>query len=119
MNQSRLDNWPSHYPWIEAEDYNYFRGRITEAPRDVANGLRMTLGHFNTRGLQERALNILQFKLDVLRVMVDAMVLVYCRLRSRAGVAISPCTGRRRNRIMKIIRPARRNPAGWVPATSR
>lgn len=78
IHQSRLDNWPAHYPWIEPEGYNYFRGRLFEAPRDVVNGLRITLGHFNTRELQERALNILQFKLDVLWSMVDAMMLAYC-----------------------------------------
>ena len=77
IHQSRLDFWPQHYPWIEAEGYAYFRRRLSEAPRDVVNGLRITLGHFNTRELQERALAILQFKLDILWAMVDAMMLAY------------------------------------------
>lgn len=77
IHQSRLDFWPQHYPWIEAEGYAYFRRRLSEAPRDVVNGLRITLGHFNTRELQERALAILQFKLDILWSMVDAMMLAY------------------------------------------
>ncbi len=78
IHKSRLDHWPTHYPWIEAEGYNYFRRRLTEAPRDVVNGLRITLGHFNTRELQERALAILQFKLDLLWSMLDAMLLAHC-----------------------------------------
>lgn len=78
IHQSRLDFWPQHYPWIEPEGYGYFRRRLTEAPRDVVNGLRITLSHFNTRELQERALAILQFKLDVLWSLVDAMMLAYC-----------------------------------------
>lgn len=77
IHQSRLDFWPQHYPWIEPEGYAYFRRRLTEAPRDVVNGLRITLGHFNTRELQERALAILQFKLDILWSMLDAMMLAY------------------------------------------
>lgn len=78
IHQSRLDHWPRHYPWIEPEGYAYFRRRLTEAPRDVVNGLRITLGHFNTRAMQERALEILQFKLDLLWSMLDAMMLAHC-----------------------------------------
>ena len=37
----------------------------------------MTLEHFATRAAQERALDILQFKLDVLWSMLDAMQLEY------------------------------------------
>lgn len=81
IHQSRLDFWPQHYPWIEAEGYAYFRRRLSEAPRDVINGLRITLGHFNTRELQERALAILQFKLDILWAMVDAMMLAYGKVQ--------------------------------------
>ena len=37
----------------------------------------MTLDYFDTRPLQERALQVLQFKLDVLWSMNDAMALRY------------------------------------------
>ena len=44
------------------------------ARRDVKHGLRFTLDYFSqSRALQERALEILQFKLDVLWTMLDAM----------------------------------------------
>ncbi len=78
IHQSRLDLWPTLYPWIEPEGYAYFKRRLFEAPRDVVNGLNITLGHFNTREMQERALKILQFKLDLLWSMLDAMLLAYC-----------------------------------------
>ena len=81
IHQSRLDFWPQHYPWIEPEGYAYFRRRLLDAPRDVINGLRITLGHFNTRQLQERALAILQFKLDILWSMLDAMMLAYSEVQ--------------------------------------
>ena len=77
IHQSRLDSWPTHYPWIDAEGYQYFRKRLSEARRDVQHGLNITLDYFKTREQQEHALDILQFKLDVLWTMLDAMQLAY------------------------------------------
>jgi pyrroloquinoline-quinone synthase len=77
IHQKRLDNWPEHYPWIEQQGYNYFRKRLKEARRDVEHGLAVTLDYFRTREEQERALGILQFKLDVLWTMLDAMWMAY------------------------------------------
>lgn len=76
-HQSRLDNWPRFYPWIEAGGYDYFRKRLGEARRDVEHGLQVTLDHFVTADQQRHALVILQFKLDVLWSMLDAMLLAY------------------------------------------
>jgi len=73
IHKERLAGWPQHYPWIDASGYAYFRGRLAEARRDVEHGLEVTLEHFRTRAEQERALDILQFKLDVLWSMLDAM----------------------------------------------
>jgi pyrroloquinoline-quinone synthase len=77
IHQRRLDNWPTLYPWIEAQGYDYFRKRLREARRDVEHGLEVTLNHFTLRHEQEYALNILQFKLDVLWSMLDAMWMAY------------------------------------------
>lgn len=77
IHQKRLDSWPEHYPWIDVSGYDYFRNRLTEARRDVEHGLVITLDYFNTRALQERALQILQFKLDILWTLLDAMTLAY------------------------------------------
>jgi len=73
IHKERLSTWPDHYPWIDQEGLQYFRNRVTQASRDVEHGLAVTLAYFNTRALQERALDILQFKLDVLWAMLDAM----------------------------------------------
>ena len=54
-----------------------FRKRLKEARRDVEHGLRITLDHYRTREAQERMLEILQFKLDVLWSMLDAMSMAY------------------------------------------
>ncbi len=85
IHQKRLDTWPDHYPWIEPKGYAYFRKRLSEARRDVEHGLRVTLEHFKTREDQERALGILQFKLDVLWTMLDAMQVTYGIGEQRTG----------------------------------
>ena len=77
IHQQRLDNWPTHYPWVEQEGYAYFRNRLTQARRDVAHGLEITLDWYKTRAQQERMINILKFKLDVLWAMADAMYMAY------------------------------------------
>ncbi|NKC10652.1 MAG: pyrroloquinoline-quinone synthase PqqC [Gammaproteobacteria bacterium] len=76
-HRQRLATWPEQYPWIEPQGLEYFRNRLAEAHRDVEHGLAVTLAHFTTRALQDRALEILQFKLDVLWSILDAMHLAY------------------------------------------
>ena len=50
---------------------------VGQARRDVDQGLAITLAHFSTRALQERALEILQFKLDILWALSDALMVRY------------------------------------------
>ncbi|MEQ8290148.1 MAG: pyrroloquinoline-quinone synthase PqqC [Gammaproteobacteria bacterium] len=77
IHQKRLDKWPELYPWIDETGYSYFRKRLTEARRDVQHGLDITLEYYKTREEQERALDILQFKLDILWTMLDCMWMAY------------------------------------------
>lgn len=77
IHKERLANWPEFYPWIESTGLQYFRNRVTQARRDVEQGLAVTLDYFDTPALQARALGILQFKLDILWSMNDAMALRY------------------------------------------
>ena len=77
IHQKRLDSWPDHYTWIEEKGYIYFRKRLSEARRDVEHGLQITLDYFRTRQEQEKALDILQFKLDILWTMLDSMWMAY------------------------------------------
>ena len=77
IHKQRLANWPEHYPWIDAAGMAYFRNRVSQARRDVEQGLAVTLAHFTTRPQQERALEVLQFKLDILWALNDAMALKY------------------------------------------
>jgi len=77
IHKQRLDNWPELYPWVEEEGYIYFKKRLAEARRDVEHGLDITLNWYQTRAQQERMVEILQFKLDVLWSMADAMYMAY------------------------------------------
>jgi pyrroloquinoline-quinone synthase len=77
IHEQRLASWPQHYPWIDPKGLAYFRNRLSEARRDVAHGLALTLDYFTTRPLQERALEILRFKLDVLWSILDAVQNAY------------------------------------------
>ena len=77
IHQQRLAGWPDYYPWIDRSGLHYFQSRVSLARRDVEFGLAFTLRHFTTRAQQERALEVLQFKLDVLWQMNDALGLRY------------------------------------------
>jgi pyrroloquinoline-quinone synthase len=77
IHRQRLATWPQHYSWIDPAGLSYFQSRVSRARRDVEFGLAVTLERFDTRAAQERALQVLQFKLDVLWQMNDAMAMAY------------------------------------------
>ena len=76
IHQQRISSWPTMYPWIKEEGLIYFKKRLTEARRDVEQGLGVTLDYFSeTRERQLQALDILQFKLNILWVIADSIML--------------------------------------------
>jgi pyrroloquinoline-quinone synthase len=76
IHQQRISSWPTMYPWIKEEGLTYFKKRLTEARRDVEQGLGVTLDYFSqSREMQMKALDILQFKLNVLWVIADSIML--------------------------------------------
>ena len=77
IHQQRLATWPEHYPWVDPAGLAYFRNRLAQARRDVDHGLAITLAYFTTREAQERALEILRFKLAILWSMLDAIAIAY------------------------------------------
>jgi len=87
IHKQRISSWPEVYPWVKEEGLIYFKKRLTEARRDVEQGLAVTLNYFGeTRALQEKALEILQFKLDVLWVIADAIMLDCCDVKIEPDV---------------------------------
>ena len=87
IHQQRISSWPEMYPWVKEEGLTYFKKRLTEARRDVKQGLAVTLDYFSqSRAMQERALEILQFKLDVLWVIADSIMLSCCDVNIENGI---------------------------------
>ena len=82
IHQQRISSWPEVYPWINESGLSYFKKRLTEARRDVEQGLSVTLDFFSeSRAMQERALDILQFKLNVLWVIADSIMLASSNIK--------------------------------------
>ena len=81
IHRQRLAGWPQHYPWIDPAGLEYFQSRMSRARRDVEFALAVTLERFSTRAAQERALEVLKLKLDILWQMNDAMALAYGVMR--------------------------------------
>ena len=85
IHQQRISSWPEVYPWINESGLSYFKKRLTEARRDVEQGLSVTLDYFSqSRAMQERALDILQFKLNVLWVIADSIMLASSNIKVEA-----------------------------------
>jgi len=69
----RIDVMETHYPWIDSEGLNYFRMRLTQAPRDCEHGLKLVIKAADTQRKQELALKAVEFKCDVLWSLLDAI----------------------------------------------
>jgi pyrroloquinoline-quinone synthase len=69
----RLVALEEHYPWIDPAGLEYFRARLTQAPRDAEYALGVTLARCHTRADQERAVAALSFKCDLLWAQLDAI----------------------------------------------
>jgi pyrroloquinoline-quinone synthase len=71
--QQRIAAFPQHYPWVRPEGLDYFRSRLTQAPRDSRLGLRLVQAHCTTIETQHRTFEALAFHLEQLWVMIDTI----------------------------------------------
>ncbi|HEX4575529.1 MAG TPA: pyrroloquinoline-quinone synthase PqqC [Gemmatimonadales bacterium] len=71
--QERLAAMLSHYPWVDPAGLEYFRKRLSQAPRDAEHALGLVTERLRTRDEQERAVAALEFKCDVLWCLLDAV----------------------------------------------
>lgn len=62
-----------HYPWIESAGLNYFRNRLSQAPRDSEHGLELVMGAADSYEKQLQALKAVEFKCAVLWSLLDAI----------------------------------------------
>jgi pyrroloquinoline-quinone synthase len=73
LMRRRIEAFPLHYPWVRSEALDYFRSRLTQAPRDSEQGLRLVLARCTSVDTQRRAFEALAFKLELLWVMIDTI----------------------------------------------
>jgi pyrroloquinoline-quinone synthase len=73
LMRQRIAAFPEHYSWVRPEALEYFRSRLTQAPRDSQQGLQIVLTHCTTVETQRRAFAALAFKLEMLWVMIDTI----------------------------------------------
>jgi pyrroloquinoline-quinone synthase len=69
----RLAAFEQHYTWIKPETLAYFRGRPPLATRDSEHGLSLVKEHCQSREEQQRAVDALRFKCDLLWAQLDTL----------------------------------------------
>lgn len=77
LMSKRIAAFERHYPWVKEDGLRYFRGRLTQAPRDADFTLGLVLARCNRRQLQEQAVDALKFKCELLWAVLDAIHLAY------------------------------------------
>ena len=69
----RLAAFEQHYTWINPETLEYFRSRPPLATRDSDHGLSLVQEHCQSREQQQRAVDALRFKCDLLWAQLDVL----------------------------------------------
>ncbi len=69
----RIVAWEQHYPWVAAETLAYFRGRVTRAKEDSYEAIDYVLANATTRAVQERCIDALIVKTQILWGLLDAV----------------------------------------------
>lgn len=73
----RIVAWEQHYPWVDGETLAYFRGRVTRARVDSHEAIEYVLAHATTREIQERCVDALVRKTEILWALLDAVDRAY------------------------------------------
>jgi pyrroloquinoline-quinone synthase len=73
----RIAAWETHYPWVEAETLAYFRGRVTRAKEDSREAIDYVLANAKTRAVQERCIDALITKTQILWALLDAVSIAH------------------------------------------
>lgn len=73
----RIVAWETHYPWVDAETLAYFRGRVTRAKEDSREAIDYVLANAKTRAEQERCIDALVTKTQILWALLDAVSLAH------------------------------------------
>ena len=80
LMRRRIAAFPQHYAWVREEALEYFKSRLTQAPRDSQQGLDLVLTQCTTVEAQRKAFEALAFKLELLWVMIDTIHHAYAEV---------------------------------------
>ena len=73
LMRARIAAFPTYYPWVSLDALDYFKSRLTQAPRDSQQGLELVTTHCTTVEMQRKAFEALAFKLELLWLMIDTI----------------------------------------------
>jgi pyrroloquinoline-quinone synthase len=73
----RIAAWEQHYPWVRPEVLAYFRTRVTRARADSAEAIEYVLEHARQRHEQERCVQALIRKTEILWHLLDCVSLAH------------------------------------------
>jgi pyrroloquinoline-quinone synthase len=74
---TRIAAWEQHYPWIDPGALDYFRSRLSHAPKDAAHALEFVIGEATTMDAQARCINALRRKTEILWHILDCIQAAY------------------------------------------
>ena len=72
----RMERLREHYPWLSG-GLDYFEARLHQAPEDAQFALNYVFDHAQTRTGQEKAIQALRDKCDILWAQLDALYYSY------------------------------------------
>ena len=72
----RMERLREHYPWLSG-GLDYFEARLHQAPEDAQFALNYVFDHAQTRTEQEKAIQALRDKCDILWAQLDALYYSY------------------------------------------
>jgi len=77
----RIAAFEKHYPWVATDGLRYFQSRTTQAPRDAAWGLAYVVEHAVEAADQQRCIEALTRKCEILWNLLDAVEFAHSRPR--------------------------------------
>jgi len=86
----RIAAFEKHYPWVEAGGLEYFRTRTRQAPADSRHGLRFVLDNACSDPDQQRCVDALTRKCEILWSFLDAVERAHARPRLASHAQLRP-----------------------------
>jgi pyrroloquinoline-quinone synthase len=77
LMSKRIEAWEQHYPWVDREALAYFRSRVPRARRDSEEAVEFVVQHALSRDLQERCVQALVDKTQILWHLLDCVALAH------------------------------------------